>query len=119
MKNLIVILFLATLMSCNLETPSQQSSSKSPTDYVEVLSHSKKVHGNGIFVYVEIKNTSNKTMKFVGAEISYYDSNGGILESGVGTTTDVAPGSTAVIDRYFDPKPAGAMYKIRIKKVTF
>ena len=58
-------------------------------------------------------------MKYVGAEISYYDSNGSILESGVGTTTNVAPGSTAIIDRYFGSKPAGAKYKIRIKKVTF
>ena len=112
-------MFLAIVISCNLETQSQQSSSKSPTEYVEILSHSKKIHGSGIFVYVEIKNTSNRTMKYIGAEISYYDSNGGILESGVGTTTNVAPGATAVIDRYFDPKPAGAKYKIRIKKVTF
>lgn len=100
-------------------TQSKKTYVQSEKENIKILSHNTKKSGAGIWVYVQIKNESSKTLKYVGIEVSWYDRNGNILESHTCTQTEVDPYETAIVDGYFDEKPSGATYKIRVEDVTY
>lgn len=111
----ILFLLLLSLISCDYNT----TNTNNPKELVKIKSHTTKEHGNGMNVVAEVENLADKKISFVSAEFTWYDKNGNILDSGIGTCRDIEPKGTGVIDRYFDKQPEGSTYKIKIKKVTW
>ena len=71
------------------------------------------------WVYVEIKNETSRTVRFVSVDITWYDKNGRLLESKESPVTNIAPYETGVADSYFDDIPDGAYYKVKMREVHF
>jgi hypothetical protein len=77
------------------------SSATQPDDQsLEILSVTTKDAGIGdgsMYAYVEVRNNSDQSYSYVGLEGTCRDASGGIVGTGLGNTTNVAPGSTVVI----------------------
>ena len=86
---------------------------------VKILSHTIDEKKNPLHIIAEIKNVTTQKLKYVGADFNLYDSSGKILNSGVGSTKNILPKGTGIIDYYFDKPSQQFTYKVTIKEVKY
>jgi len=110
MKKPLILIIVLSFISCDYNT----TNTNNPKELVNIKSHTAKEHGYGINVVAEVENLTDKKISFVSAEFTWYDKNGNILDSGIGTCRNIEPKGTGVIDRYFDKQPEGSIYKVKI-----
>ena len=105
MRKLFILLLF---VSCSAVT-------ESSNDKITILSVTMREHGLGQMMYVKVRNDS-KTAKSFRVEMILEDKDGIPYNKGTEGVDDLAPGETAITDRYFD-KISGAIGSARIKKI--
>ena len=117
MKKAICVILTLVLFSCSQNQT--YNNEKDDTDQVLIKDFNSVKMGAGQNVVAEIENKSNKEVKFVSVEFTWYTKNGSLITSQKGNTKDIKPGSTGIVDSYFDEMPEGSTYKARINQVIF
>ena len=90
-------------------------SSDTLQEKITILSVTMRDYGNGKMMYVKVRNDF-KSAKTFQVEMILQDKDGIPYDRGVESVSKLAPGKTAITDRYFD-KISGAIGSARIKKV--
>ena len=103
----ILIIFLL-FVSCS-------AVSETSNEKIAILSVTIREYGLGEMMYVKVRNDSNTTKTFQ-VEMILQDKDGIPYDKGIEVVRNLAPGETAITDRYFD-KISGAVGAARIKKI--
>jgi hypothetical protein len=104
------LLLIIKKLSFGYEALTETSNNK-----ITILSVTMRETGLGQTMYVKVRNDSETTKSFV-VEMILEDKDGIPYNKGTEGVDDLAPGETAITDRYFD-KISGAIGSARIKKV--
>lgn len=83
---------------------------------LEIIQTSDAYNNGYLSVFAEVRNNSSVMKGYVQVDVSFKDANGRIIGTGMGNTTNVAPGSAVVIECLaLDVQPTeGMTYTTRV-----
>lgn len=75
----------------------QASSSSGPIDILSISGKDAGIGNDTIYVYVEIRNTSGKSLSYIHIDVGCRDANGTVIGTGIANHLGLAPGDTTVL----------------------
>lgn len=118
MKHVFIILGIVVIFLLFRSAGRHQSSyTEQEETSLVILSHTTKTTSTpGEYtVIAEVKNTSDKPIKYASVNITWRDKGGNVIDSGTGMGKNIMPHSTKTVDYFFTNIPKGATYSVDVE----